>query len=344
MEGKALLYKIFGGVDSVPLCIRAETPEDIVRAVELIEPSFGGVNLEDIAQPKCFRVLDETRRRVLIPVWHDDQQGTATAVLAALIGAMEIVGKPLDKIRLVLFGAGAANVATYRLLAAYGVDTQAIVVCDTGGTLHRSRSDIERQQQLFADKWRICQESNGDNRRGGPEAAFAGADVCIAFSRPGPDVIRSEWIKTMARDAVVFACANPVPEIWPKAAHDAGARIVATGRGDFPNQLNNSLVFPGVFRGALDVRARTISDRMAIAAARELVAVARGKGLAADRLLPTMDDWRLGVRVAVATGMAAVEEGMARRPLQQSELEKLALEAIMTARRTHDCLVGAGLI
>jgi malate dehydrogenase (oxaloacetate-decarboxylating) len=344
MEGKALLFKLFGGVDAVPLCIRADTPGDIVRAVELIEPSFGGVNLEDIAQPKCFDVLDEVRRRASIPVWHDDQQGTATAVLAALILAMEIVGKPLDRMRLVLFGAGAANVATYRLLAAYGIDTRNIVVCDTGGILHRGRSDIERQQQLFADKWRICLESNSDNRHGGAEAAFVGADVCVAFSRSGPDVIRPEWIGTMARDAVVFACANPVPEIWPKAAHDAGARIVATGRGDFPNQLNNSLVFPGVFRGALDVRARTISDRMAIAAAQELVAIARGKGLAVDRLLPTMDDWQLGVRVAVATGMAAIEERIARRPLQRSELEKMAIEAISIARQTHDCLVGAELI
>jgi malate dehydrogenase (oxaloacetate-decarboxylating) len=344
MEGKALLFKLFGGVDAFPLCLRAHEPEDIVRAVQLIEPSCGGVNLEDIAQPKCFHILDESRRRASIPVWHDDQQGTATAVLAALIAAMEIVEKPLDGLRLVLFGAGAANVATYRLLAAYGIDTRGIVVCDTGGILHRGRSDIERQQQLFADKWRICLESNGDNRHGGAEAAFVGADVCIAFSRPGPDVIQSEWIGTMAREAVVFACANPVPEIWPKRAHDAGARIVATGRSDFPNQLNNSLVFPGVFRGALDVRARTISDRMAIAAAQELVTFAREKGLSADRLLPTMDDWQLGARVAVATGMAAIEEGIARRPLQRPELERVAIEAISSARQTHDCLVSAGLI
>jgi malate dehydrogenase (oxaloacetate-decarboxylating) len=344
MEGKALLFKLFGGVDAIPLCIRAREPEDIVRAVEAIEPSFGGVNLEDIAQPKCFAVLDEARRRASIPVWHDDQQGTGTAVLAALIAALEIVDKSLDKARLVLFGAGAANVATYRLLTAYGIDARAIVVCDTGGILHRGRSDIERQQQVFADKWDICLNSNGENRQGGPETAFAGADVCIAFSQPGPDVIRPEWIKSMAKDAVVFACANPVPEIWPNVAHDAGARIVATGRSDFPNQLNNSLVFPGVFRGALDVRARTISDRMAIAAAEELVAVGREGGLTPETLLPTMEDWHLAARIAAATGAAAVAEGMARHPLERAELEKLALEKIANARSSLERLVEAGLI
>jgi malate dehydrogenase (oxaloacetate-decarboxylating) len=311
MEGKALLFKLFGGVDAVPLCVRAREAEDIVRAVELIEPSFGGINLEDIAQPKCFNVLDEARRRVSIPVWHDDQQGSATAALAAFLAALELTGKSIDRIRIVLFGVGAANVATYRLLKAYGLDPKLIVACDSKGILHPGRTDIERQQVQFADKWRICLESNGDGRRGGPEAAFVGADVCIAFSRPGPGVILPEWVRKMARDAALFAAANPVPEIWPEVALEAGARIVATGRGDLPNQLNNSLVFPGLFRGVLDVRAKTISDRMAIAAAKELVAAAREKGLAADRLLPPMTDWQVACRIAGAVGEAAVAEGLA---------------------------------
>jgi malate dehydrogenase (oxaloacetate-decarboxylating) len=344
MEGKALLFKLLGGVDAVPLCIRAHEPSEIVHTVEMIEPSFGGINLEDIAQPKCFAILDEVRRRLSIPVWHDDQQGSATVALAALLAALEVVGKPLDRIRLVLFGAGAANVATYRLLTAYGLDPKAIVVCDTGGILHVGRTDIERQQSLFADKWRICSESNGDLRRGGPEAAFAGADVCIAFSRSGPGVILAEWIRKMASDAVVFACANPIPEISPDIAHGAGARIVATGRGDFPNQVNNSLVFPGIFRGVLDVRASTITDSMAIAAARELLAAAKDKGLAADRLLPTMDDWTVAARLAAATGAAAVAEGLARNPLSRSELERLALDVIANARASVARLVDAGLI
>ena len=344
MEGKALLFKLFGGVDAVPLCIRARDAGDIVRAVEMIEPSFGGINLEDIAQPKCFKVLDEARHRVSIPVWHDDQQGSATAVLAALLAALDVVGKPLDKIRIVLFGVGAANVATYRLLTAYGLDPKAIIACDTKGILHAGRSDIDQQKAEFVDKWRICLESNGDKRRGGAELAFRGADLCIAFSRSGPDVIFPDWIRTMGANAIVLACANPIPEIWPDVARNAGAQIVATGRSDFPNQVNNSLVFPGLFRGVLDVRARTISNRMAIAAAEELVAAAREKGLSPDRLLPSMDDWTAAARVAAATGVAAVTEGLALNPLDRDELERRARDAIGQSRASVERLIEAGLI
>jgi len=261
-----------------------------------------------------------------------------------LLAAAEVVGKPLDKIRIVLFGVGAANVAIYRLLIAYGVDPKAIIACDTGGILHPARSDIERQQAQFADKWRICLESNGDNRRGASELAFKDADACIAFSRPEPDVIRPGWIRTMARDPIVFACANPAPEIWPDAARSAGARIVATGRSDFPNQLNNSLVFPGLFRGVLDVRARTISNNMAIAAAEELVAFARRRGLSADQLLPLMTDWTAAAGVAAAAGAAAVAEGLARNPLKREQLERLALDAIGQSRAAVAQLIEAGLI
>jgi len=332
MEGKALLFKILGGVDAVPLCIRAREASDIVRAVEMIEPSFGGINLEDIAQPKCFEVLDRARSRVRIPVWHDDQQGTATVLLAGLIAALEVVGKPLDRVKLVLFGAGAANVAAYRLLTAFGVDARAIVVCDSAGILHPGRGDIEANQERFADKWRICRESNGDGRRGGPENAFCDADVAVAFSRSGPDVLRPEWLATMARDAVLFTCANPTPEIWPEAARAAGVRIVATGRSDFANQVNNALVFPGMFRGVLDVRARTISDTMAIAAAKELVAAARDNGLGAERLLPPIDDWRVAARIAAACAAAAVAEGLAAAPLTREEAHRAALAKIAEAR------------
>jgi len=344
MEGKALLFKLFGGVDAVPLCVRAREAADIVRAVELIEPSFGGVNLEDIAQPKCFSVLAEARRRVSIPVWHDDQQGTATAVLAGLITALEVVGKPLGGVRIVLFGVGAANVSTYRLLTAYGVDPKMIVASDTKGVLHPGRSDIEERQNTFADKWRICRESNGEGLGGAAEQAFKGADVCIAFSRPGPGVIQPEWIQAMARDAIVFACANPTPEIWPEAARAAGARVVASGRSDFPNQLNNSLVFPGLFRGVLDVRARTITDRMAIAAAEELAGLARRLGLNPDRILPSMSDWKAAASVAAAVGAAAVEEGLARNPLGRTDIERLALDAIQRSRASLDRLIEAGLV
>ena len=312
MEGKALLFKYLGGVDAIPLCLATKDPDEIVRTVEVLTPAFGGVNLEDIAQPKCFRVLDALRGRLPIPVWHDDQQGTATALLAGLLNALALVGKDLGRARLAMVGMGAANVASYRLLTASGADPRGIVACDSRGALHKGRHDIEARREEFADKWRVCTESNADGLTGGIAEALRGADACIAFSTSGPDVVRPEWIRAMARDAIVFACANPVPEIWPWDAREAGARIVATGRSDFPNQLNNSLVFPGLFRGALDVRARTITDGMAGAVARELAAFARTRGIREDDILPRMDEWDVHVRVAVAAARAAQAEGVAR--------------------------------
>ena len=254
-------------------------PIAFIQTVKALEPSFGGINLEDIAQPKCFRILDTLRRELQIPVWHDDQQGTATVILAALENALKVVGKPLAGLRLAMIGMGAANVATFRLLKARGFDPAGVIACDSVGILHRGRSDLEKAQAEFTDKWRICRESNADGLTGGIAEALRGADVCVAFSRPGPGIIQPEWVQTMARDAIVFACANPTPEIWPWEARAAGARIVATGRSDFPNQVNNSLVFPGVFRGMLDVRARTVSDEMAIAAARSWHGMPRHAGL-----------------------------------------------------------------
>jgi malate dehydrogenase (oxaloacetate-decarboxylating) len=290
MEGKALLFKYLGGVDAVPICLATKDPEELVRTVKLLEPSFGGINLEDIAQPKCFRILDALRAEMTIPVWHDDQQGTATVLLAALLNALAVVGKRIDRIKVAMIGMGAANVAVYRLLKASGLDPAAIVACDTKGTLHRGRHDIERQRAAYFDKWRVCTETNAEGIVGGNAEALRGADVCIAFTRSGPGIIRPEWVAAMARDAVVFACANPVPEIWPWEAEAAGARVVGTGRGDFANQVNNSLGFPGIFRGVLDVRARTITDEMAIAAARELCGAAgedqgggAGRGPRGDR-------------------------------------------------------------
>jgi malate dehydrogenase (oxaloacetate-decarboxylating) len=344
MEGKALLFKILGGVDAVPLCIRAHAPEDIVRAARLIEPSFGAINLEDIAQPQCFRVLDAAREALAIPVWHDDQQGTATVLLAGLLNALEVVGKELGKIRVVMIGMGAANVAVYRLLTAVGLDPGAIVACDSVAVLHRGRRDIAAQQEEFVEKWRVCTESNADNLRGGAEGAFRGADVCIAFSRSGPGIVRPEWVETMAEDAVVFACANPVPEIWPWQARDAGARIVATGRSDFPNQVNNALGFPGIFRGVLDVRARTISDEMAQAAARALAAHAVARGLSEAHILPAMGDSEVAARIAAATGIKAQEQGLAALSFTEDELYEAARARIRQARQSLELLTREGLI
>ena len=344
MEGKALLFKYLGGVDAVPICLGTKDPDELIRTVKLLEPAFGAINLEDIAQPKCFRILETLRAEMAIPVWHDDQQGTATALLAGLLNALELVGKDPGRARVVMVGMGAANVASYRLLTANGVDPQAIVACDRKGTLHKGRHDIEDRQQEVADKWWVCRESNGDNVVGGIGDALRGADVCVAFSAPGPGIIKPEWVRTMARDAIVFACANPVPEIWPWEAKDAGARIVTTGRSDFPNQLNNSLVFPGLFRGVLDVRARTITDEMAAAVARELAGFARARGIRDDDILPRMDEWDAFPRVAMAAGLKAQEQGVARLARSAEELLCEAERVMRQSRESVRVLMREGLI
>ncbi|HET9215386.1 MAG TPA: NADP-dependent malic enzyme, partial [Terriglobia bacterium] len=312
MEGKALLFKYLGGVDAIPICLNTQNEEEIIRTVELIQPSFGGINLEDISQPKCFRILDRLRETLSIPVWHDDQQGSATALLAGLLNALTITNRNPESVRIAMIGMGAANVASYRLLKAAGFKPDLIIACDSKGTLHRGRHDIEDQQHHFNDKWRVCCETNPRAVTGGIKEALRSADVCIAFSQPGPGVIRPEWVQGMAPHAIVFACANPVPEIWPDEARKAGAAIVATGRGDFPNQLNNSLVFPAMFRGVLDIRARTISNGMCIAAARELAQYASEQGIHPENILPQMDDCLVIARVAAAAAAQAQLEGLAR--------------------------------
>ncbi len=344
MEGKALLFKYLGGVDAVPICLRTEDPEEIIRTVRILEPSFGGINLEDISQPKCFRILDALRAEMGIPVWHDDQQGSATAVLAGLTNALHLVGKELRQVRIAMIGIGAANYSTYRLLKVAGVDPAAIVACDSKGVLGLHRHDIEERQAEFAEKWRVCRESNGGRVTGGIAEALAGADVCLAFSHPGPGIINPEWIKRMATKAVVFTCANPVPEIWPWDAKEAGAAIVATGRTDFPNQLNNSLVFPGIFRGVLDVRARTVTDEMAIAAAAELAGFAAERGIHEDNILPRMDEWEVYPRTAVATAMKAQEQGIARLSKDRDSLYAEASRTIREAREAVQVLMREGLI
>lgn len=343
MEGKALLFKVLGGIDAIPLCVRVRSEEAFIRVAEAIEPTFGGLNLEDIAQPKCFRILATLRARMGIPVWHDDQQGTAVAAVAGLINALRVVGKSLGEVRIAMVGMGAANVATYRLLTQVGVSPKQIVACDRTGILHSGRTDLEAAQQEFTDKWRVCSESNVDRVTGGIAEALRGADACLAFSQPGPHTIRPEWVRAMAERAIVFACANPVPEIWPAAAREAGAAIVATGRSDFPNQVNNSLVFPGMFRGVLDVRATKITDRMMLAAMHELGAAAEPGGLSANYILPSISDRELPIRLAVATGLEAQREGIALLQLTAESIRKQAARIIERTRATLDVLGREGL-
>ncbi|HET8563486.1 MAG TPA: NADP-dependent malic enzyme, partial [Candidatus Binatia bacterium] len=289
MEGKAILFKYLGGVDAFPLCLATRDPEELIKACKWLEPTFGGINLEDIAKPKCFTVLDRLRHEMSIPVWHDDQQGTAAVTLAGLINSLKFVGKSKRDAAISLIGAGAANIAVARVLIAAGVPAENIIMVDTRGILHRNREDLKMPGNEI--QWRLSEISNGEGRIGGIADAMKGIDVCIALARPGPGIIKPEWVTTMAKDAILFACANPVPEIWPWEALEAGARIVATGRSDFPNQVNNSLGFPGIFRGVIDVAAKTITDEMCISASEELARCAEEKGLSEDRILPTMDDW-----------------------------------------------------
>jgi malate dehydrogenase (oxaloacetate-decarboxylating) len=346
MEGKAMLFKYLGGVDAVPICLDTKDPYRIILAVKLIQPSFGGINLEDISQPKCFRILDMLRTdpEVRIPVWHDDQQGTATVLLAGVFNALKIVGKQIKEIKVSLIGTGAANVATLRLLIASGVQWGNVYACDSRGLLHPGRRDIEARKIEYVDKWRICQQSNAEGRVGGPPDAMRGTDVCIALSKPGPGTILPEWVSAMNKDAIIFPAANPIPEIWPWEAKTAGARIVGTGRSDFPNQVNNSLVFPAIFRGVLDVRATTITDDMAIAAAKEIALFAEERGIHEENIMPTMDEWELFPREAVAVALKAQEQGVARLALSRDELYSMAEARIRSARDMIQSLMDEQII
>ena len=343
MEGKALLYKYLGGVDGVPIMLDTKDPDAIINTVLMLQPGFGGVNLEDISQPKCFRILDTLREKANIPIWHDDQQGTATVTLSALINALKVVGKKISEVTIAFIGCGAANVACSRLIFGLGANPARCFMVDTKGILGKHRKDIEMRRAEFVDKWRLCQITNEKGRVGDIPDAMRGADVVIALSRSGPGVILPEWVRLMAKDAIVFACANPVPEIWPWEAREAGAMVVATGRSDFPNQVNNSLGFPGIFRGALDVRARTITDEMCFAAA-EALANQIGDRLDEEHILPTMDDWEVFPREAAAVAMKAQELGIARISMSYDELLKQATQIIKRSRDLTQTMMNMGYI
>lgn len=333
MEGKAMLMKYLGGVDSVPLCIESRDENGVHQAdklidfVKMVQHSFGAINLEDISQPNCYKVLDVLREECNIPVWHDDAQGTACVTLAGLINALKIVNKKMEDIKVVLYGAGAANTTIARLMITDGVDPKNMVIFDTKGTLHKNRTDI-RDDKRFYRKWELC-ESTNPNCIEVEEEAFKGADVLVALSKPGPDTIKPEWISMMAEKSVVFACANPVPEIYPYKAKEAGAYVVATGRGDFPNQVNNSICFPAILKGTLLVSASKITDNMAICAAHSIANYAEEKlGISADKIMPTMMDTDLFPTVAADVAMQAIQEGVARKQRTWQEVYDIAKKDI----------------
>jgi len=333
MEGKALLFKLLGGVDAIPIVHRACELEQFLWLLKTLEPSFGGYNLEDIESPKCFALLERARNELDIPIWHDDQQGTATIVLAALLAATKLTGLKLEHTRIVLFGVGAANIALYNLLKSYGVNPQNIIAIDSRGVLHPEREDITHLRKTNPWKYRIAVETAPQVKT--VEKAFNGAHILVAASKPGPNVVKKEWVKLMSKPAIVFALANPVPEIWPWEAREAGAQVVATGRSDLPNQVNNSLVFPSMFRGVLDVQAKTITDGMAIAAAREIAAYVEETGLSEDRIVPSMIEWEVYPRVAAAVAEAASREGVARKPKSYKEELRFATEFIELTREKY---------
>ncbi len=332
MEGKGLLYKYLGGVDAFPLCLNEKDPDKIIEICKALQPTFGGYNLEDISQPKCFKILDTLRAECKIPVWHDDQQGTACVTVAGLVNALKIVKKNIAEVRITVVGSGASGINIARLIMTAGARPENMLSVDSKGILSRDRADRETLQTKFKEKWDICMRTNPKCKQGSIPDAIQGADVLICCSTPGPGTIKPEWVKTMGKNSIVFAEANPVPEIWPWEAKEAGARVVATGRSDFPNQVNNSLGFPGIFRGALDVRAKTITDEMCIAAAMELAKVAEDKGIREDYIIPNMDEWEVFPREAVAVGTKAIEQGVARFKIPAKERYDMAAKIIKESR------------
>ncbi|HZW56885.1 MAG TPA: NADP-dependent malic enzyme [Nitrososphaerales archaeon] len=345
MEGKALIYKYLGGVDAVPVPVSAHGPEEMIRFATQIEPAFGAIHLEDIASPKCFQILDSLREKLTIPVWHDDQQGTAGVILAGLLNSLYLTERKLKDSRIVLLGAGAANIAAARLVISAGLPAGQLVLVDSKGILNPERQDMD--QLMLQNKWKyeLALKTNDEKLAGDLDVAVKGADALIAASKPGPDVIAPSTLKKMNKDSILFALSNPVPEIWPKDAREAGVRIVATGRSDFPNQVNNSLIFPSVIRGVLDVRSKAIPDEAIISAAQELADFSkRGHTLDDEHILPTMMDREIYPLVASAVGEKCIQLGIARKSMTQRQLRERARVVIEQSQKTIAKLQASKLI
>lgn len=303
MEGKCVLFKEFGGVDAFPLCIKSHDVDEIVRTIQLISGSFGGVNLEDISAPRCFEIERKLKECCDIPIFHDDQHGTAVITLAGLTNALKVVGKKKEDIKVVMNGAGAAAIAIAKLLLAAGVKD--VTLCDRNGAIYEGR-----EKGMNPIKNEMAKITNLAKKQGTLADMLVGADVFIGVSAPG--AVTTEMVKTMNKDAIIFACANPTPEIFPDDARAGGAAVIATGRSDFPNQINNVLAFPGIFRGAFDVRARDINEAMKVAAAEALAGLISDEELSADYIIPAAFDPRVGKAVAAAVAQAAWDSGVAR--------------------------------
>ncbi|MDR0952765.1 MAG: NADP-dependent malic enzyme, partial [Elusimicrobiota bacterium] len=348
MEGKALLMKYLGGIDAAALCINSRgqdgkpSADKIIDFVKMVSPTYGAINLEDISQPNCYRVLDALRATSDIPVWHDDAQGTATVTIAGLINALLLAEKKIEDVKIILYGSGAANTTIARFLMLMGADGKKMIMFDSKGPLSKDRTDL-RDNPNYYKQWELCQITNSQ-KISSYEEAFKDADVLVALSKQGPDTIKQSWVKLMAPKAIVFACANPVPEIYPQTAKEAGAFIVATGRGDFPNQVNNSLCFPGILKGVLLCRAKTISDTMALCAARAIAKRARDIGYGPDNILPLMTDIEVYALQAAETATQAQKEGLARINISYEEAYKKAKEDILQAQNLSATLAKEGFV
>jgi len=348
MEGKSMLMKYLGGVDAVSLCIDSKGPDGkndpqrIIDFVKMCQHSFGAINLEDISQPNCFKVLDDLREACDIPVWHDDAQGTACITLAGLLNALKLAGKKIGDAKIVLLGAGASNTTIARLIIADGGDPAKMIVFDTKGGLHSGREDIKADKRNYR-KWELCEKTNPAKITAIADA-LKGADVLIALSTPGPDTVKREWIRGMADKSIVFTCANPVPEIWPYAAKEEGAFIVATGRGDFPNQVNNSVCFPGILKGALLVRARKITDGMAIRCAHSIADFSEKRGISADNIIANMEETEVFAVEAADVAQQAIAEGVARVKLSWEDVYNRARADIAAARSLTEDMMKLGHI
>ena len=305
MEGKCALFKRFGNVDAIPLCIRSKNVDDIVNTVRLLAGSFGGVNLEDISAPRCFEIEQKLKECCDIPIFHDDQHGTAVVTLAAMLNALKLTGKGIHQIKVVTSGAGAAGIAIIRLLIAMGLDPHHVILCDRHGAIYAGRDNLNPQKEEMAAI------TNSGHKAGTLAEMLVGADVFIGVSAPG--CVTPEMVKSMAKDPIIFAMANPTPEIMPEEALGAGAAVMGTGRSDFPNQINNVLAFPGIFRGALDVHASEINDAMKIAAAKAIADFVDDAKLAADYIIPSPLEEGVGAAVAKAVAQAAIDTGVARK-------------------------------
>lgn len=348
MEGKAYLMKYLGGIDSVPLCINSRNekgendPQKIIDFVLACQYSFGAINLEDISQPNCYYVLDELRKKASIPVWHDDAQGTACIIMAGLLNALKLTNRKIETSKIVFFGAGAANSTCTSFALQLGAKPENLILIDRFGPLHAGRQDLETNPGFYK-QWGLAQKTN-PSKIDSVAQAIAGTDALIALSTPGPDVIKKEWVRSMNKKAIVFACANPVPEIYAHTAKEAGAYIVATGRGDSPNQLNNSVCFPGILKGALLCRATAITDRMALACTHALAKAAEQKGLDPERIVPTMEDDFIYPLQAKAVAEQAILDGVANSRLTPDEIFDIAQRDITQSKTLFNKLTEFGFM